>query len=942
MAEENQEPINWVTETEERTDVQPTDVLLLGVPSTGKSLHIPVSEISASIQKGQPLNKNTMEEMRSLTDAEIDGLVRGIYSHVQLNGYYEAGDTPSPLNYYISSTALPDDSGFVVYVSDIKLQAQDVDVLSVKWYGAESGNDCTSLINRAITYANANGTRKVLVDSDLDVFITSTANRWDTGVMLKSNIDFIVDGILRLTPNRYINSVVVSAHNISNFNIYGSGTIIGDKNHHLVEDGSTAVWKVREPNTTYQVGDYIAIDIYGFIVTTAGTTSSTYPTWSGLEIGSVLTDGTVVMECVRRDKRVRYNNTFFSVGQWIWYRNINTAVLVTQTGTTASTQPTITDPYIGMPVVDGTVQGEVIHIGNVPDMGEWGMGLTLKDCHDFSVKDLEIKECWGDAIYVLGENSTTVPNEGCYNFIIDNVNLSDCRRQGISVLCAKNFLIDNLTVDKIIGTLPMAGIDLEPEQYNVIQDGLIGNCKFHNCIGGGIKMSASKPETNIRRVRIDNVLTNDCGVGIQVGRDNVSDMDITGLSAYNSTDYGLRIFRSAENISVSGVHIDTAPVGISVEDENENVSISDVKIYNTSGSGIDLTSNSNNVRLSNIYIDGAQTYGLYNKSTNNLTIDNITVKNSRSGIYMFNGVIENLVINGGYIDNIQRDGLYLNMVNGVTVTGLTIRDVSQEADDTHFGLRFGATSDNFLVSDINFLTSTTVTRPRYSFICQSTTARGVVGLNRYGNSFKREPVRVEPTSSVYVQRHTPIASVGIRGIVAQSPLVNYVTATTPTNAINSTATDVAGLVTDFNTLVGKFNTLVALSDANKLTLNNKLLSDTISGQQVGSEPVISALYFNFTSGVAPYTLTVQILNKSLIDNVVYRLEARALTQVGVCSTNTFPGTVSNPITNALMANNQYTNGTTVPSGSCYAVTVRVVRVADNSVVNFMTANISNL
>lgn len=136
MAEENQEPINWVTETEERTDVQPTDVLLLGVPSTGKSLHIPISEISASIQKGQPLNKNTMEEMRALTDAEIDGLVRGIYSHVQLNGYYSVGDTPAAINYYLSDTDDPDDGGSVIEVGDIKLEHEFIGLVDVRYFGA--------------------------------------------------------------------------------------------------------------------------------------------------------------------------------------------------------------------------------------------------------------------------------------------------------------------------------------------------------------------------------------------------------------------------------------------------------------------------------------------------------------------------------------------------------------------------------------------------------------------------------------------------------------------------------------------------------------------------------------------------------------------------------------------------------------------------------------
>lgn len=177
MAEENQEPINWVTETEERTDVQPTDVLLLGVPSTGKSLHIPISEISASIQKGQPLNKNTMEEMRALTDAEIDGLVRGIYSHVQLNGYYEAGDTPAAINYYISDTADPDDGGSVIEVGDIKLEHEYSYDVDARYFGARAlpGLDNSAVLSRIESYLSGVSNKNLIIEAlDGESFETSS------------------------------------------------------------------------------------------------------------------------------------------------------------------------------------------------------------------------------------------------------------------------------------------------------------------------------------------------------------------------------------------------------------------------------------------------------------------------------------------------------------------------------------------------------------------------------------------------------------------------------------------------------------------------------------------------------------------------------------------------------------------------------------------------
>src|SRR5690625_3074562 len=67
-----------------------------------------------NFEYGQVLQKDTMDEMRNLSPYEILLLKLGVYKHVQLNGYYEKGDTPEPINYRLSDTSDDDDGGSVI------------------------------------------------------------------------------------------------------------------------------------------------------------------------------------------------------------------------------------------------------------------------------------------------------------------------------------------------------------------------------------------------------------------------------------------------------------------------------------------------------------------------------------------------------------------------------------------------------------------------------------------------------------------------------------------------------------------------------------------------------------------------------------------------------------------------------------------------------------
>jgi hypothetical protein len=106
----------------------------------------------------------------------------------------------------------------------------------------------------------------------------------------------------------------------------------------------------------------------------------------------------------------------------------------------------------------GRIVGErSIHLGKT---GEWGMGLSAFSSHNWVVGGgVDITNCWGDGLYV----GTSAGGGPCRNFIIDQVHIWDCRRNGISITAGWNGEIRSPWIHGITGTPPYGGIDLEPD-----------------------------------------------------------------------------------------------------------------------------------------------------------------------------------------------------------------------------------------------------------------------------------------------------------------------------------------------------------------------------------------------------------------------------------------------------------------------------------------------
>lgn len=144
-------------------------------------------------------------------------------------------------------------------------------------------------------------------------------------------------------------------------------------------------------------------------------------------------------------------------------------------------------------VVGGTIVGERReHRGSG---GEWGMGIQLRSATGVVVDGVQVRDCWGDGIYV-GANQQNGGSES-RNVTIRRCHLANNRRQGLSLTAAIGVNVEDSTFADTNGTSPASGIDLEPNKQTIVRDVVIARCAVTGNAGRGIILSGSAV-TNVR------------------------------------------------------------------------------------------------------------------------------------------------------------------------------------------------------------------------------------------------------------------------------------------------------------------------------------------------------------------------------------------------------------------------------------------------------------
>lgn len=130
-------------------------------------------------------------------------------------------------------------------------------------------------------------------------------------------------------------------------------------------------------------------------------------------------------------------------------------------------------------VTGGTVVGE--RTGHRGSTGEWGFGIDVRGSANVTIENVVTRDCWGDGIYVgagaAGE-SRNVTVRGCTG--------TGHRRQGLSITALLTGLVERCEFTGIQGTVPQAGIDLEPNAPYAVRNVTVRNNVTTGNSGGGI------------------------------------------------------------------------------------------------------------------------------------------------------------------------------------------------------------------------------------------------------------------------------------------------------------------------------------------------------------------------------------------------------------------------------------------------------------------------
>lgn len=118
---------------------------------------------------------------------------------------------------------------------------------------------------------------------------------------------------------------------------------------------------------------------------------------------------------------------------------------------------------------------------------EFGFGVVISASTNVTIRNLTITKMTGDGIIVEGSYIALADGGRVSTNVrlLDN-DISNCRRQGISIIGARNSEIAGNRIYNISGTDPQYGIDIEKELDYIVDKLKIHDNVIYNCSGGAI------------------------------------------------------------------------------------------------------------------------------------------------------------------------------------------------------------------------------------------------------------------------------------------------------------------------------------------------------------------------------------------------------------------------------------------------------------------------
>lgn len=118
-----------------------------------------------------------------------------------------------------------------------------------------------------------------------------------------------------------------------------------------------------------------------------------------------------------------------------------------------------------------------------PKKNGYGMGISIAGASNITLSNPVTSNCWGDGIYIA--NSYKDAGLVTSGLTVQSHHAKGCRRQGVSLVSGRNVRFTDPVWEDIRGTLPSAGLDIEPNSNrDLLEEILISNPVTRNCRAG--------------------------------------------------------------------------------------------------------------------------------------------------------------------------------------------------------------------------------------------------------------------------------------------------------------------------------------------------------------------------------------------------------------------------------------------------------------------------
>jgi hypothetical protein len=139
--------------------------------------------------------------------------------------------------------------------------------------------------------------------------------------------------------------------------------------------------------------------------------------------------------------------------------------------------------------------------------GEFRHCFSILDSENIEASNFVMQDSGGDGVFIAAF-APLPAKQYCENIILRNIICDNNRRQGISIISVQNLLVTHCSFKNTKGTLPEAGLDLEPDiETERLVNIEFRKCSFTNNFGNGIQLAM----LNLRNTSLPISITfNDC------------------------------------------------------------------------------------------------------------------------------------------------------------------------------------------------------------------------------------------------------------------------------------------------------------------------------------------------------------------------------------------------------------------------------------------------